>query len=333
MGGVIVCKKYAIIVSLIDCNTQQLMEDLALEVQRESSTNKIIAVTSAVALDGVSLLASIVAAHLPTSSDLSHPPGPGNYKSHLFLVILLHKVNRRIFLALGRHSCYLAICKQIQQDIMFLKILLLAPPTQPTSFWYRDAASHQVRPTQPQDKLNKGKSIQSFAHFSKSKPALSIMFLYGLFIVALFCQPRCQTQFLRNLDKGKQVCSLFTIFETGCMLDVSTQHYAALNTVPIKRFREQGHMYHFIDDLVASNEKPNNLQLYFSDHENELASRMAKKPQTIRGKANDKKGLKKSCHFKPSTELNFTLESHSNFSSSFNCLPGPPQFFLDSFEF
>lgn len=58
------------------------------------------------------------------------------------------------------------------------------------------------------------------------------------------------------------------------------------------RFREQGHMYHFIDDLVASNEKPNNLQLYFSDHENELASRMAKKPQTIRGKANDKKGLR-----------------------------------------
>ncbi|KAG5620023.1 hypothetical protein H5410_005241 [Solanum commersonii] len=131
MGGVIVCKEYAIIVSWIDCNTQQLMEDLALEAQRER-----------------------IKGCRPTSSDLSHPPGP------------------------------------------------------------------------------------------------------------------------------------------GCMLDVSTQHYAALNTVPIKRFREQGHMYHFIDDLVASNEKPNNLQLYFSDHENELASRMAKKPQTIRGKANDKKGLR-----------------------------------------
>lgn len=38
MGGVIVCKEYAIIVSWIDCNTQQLMEDLALEVQRESKS-------------------------------------------------------------------------------------------------------------------------------------------------------------------------------------------------------------------------------------------------------------------------------------------------------
>jgi len=38
MGGVIVCKEYAIIVSWIDCNTQQLMEDLALEVQRETKS-------------------------------------------------------------------------------------------------------------------------------------------------------------------------------------------------------------------------------------------------------------------------------------------------------
>lgn len=39
--------------------------------------------------------------------------------------------------------------------------------------------------------------------------------------------------------------------------------------------RVQGQMYHFIDNLVPSNEKPRNLQLYFYDHDSELANRMA----------------------------------------------------------
>nr|XP_016472400.1 PREDICTED: uncharacterized protein LOC107794428 [Nicotiana tabacum] len=43
----------------------------------------------------------------------------------------------------------------------------------------------------------------------------------------------------------------------------------------IYTFRVQGQMYHFIDDLIPSNEKPRNLQLYFYDHDNELANRMA----------------------------------------------------------
>ncbi|XP_019233403.1 PREDICTED: uncharacterized protein LOC109214007 [Nicotiana attenuata] len=43
----------------------------------------------------------------------------------------------------------------------------------------------------------------------------------------------------------------------------------------IYTFRVQGQMYHFIDDLVPSNEKPRNLQLYFYDNDNELANRMA----------------------------------------------------------
>ncbi|XP_070041715.1 uncharacterized protein [Nicotiana tomentosiformis] len=43
----------------------------------------------------------------------------------------------------------------------------------------------------------------------------------------------------------------------------------------IYTFRVQGQMYHFIDDLVPSNEKPKNLQLYFYDRDNELANRMA----------------------------------------------------------
>lgn len=45
---------------LLDNPDKQIMEDLAMEVPRESSTDKIIVVTSAVALAGVSLLASIV---------------------------------------------------------------------------------------------------------------------------------------------------------------------------------------------------------------------------------------------------------------------------------
>ncbi|XP_070028974.1 uncharacterized protein [Nicotiana sylvestris] len=43
----------------------------------------------------------------------------------------------------------------------------------------------------------------------------------------------------------------------------------------IYTFRVQGQMYHFIEDLVPSNENPRNLQLYFYDHDNELANRMA----------------------------------------------------------
>ncbi|XP_019236950.1 PREDICTED: uncharacterized protein LOC109217179 [Nicotiana attenuata] len=43
----------------------------------------------------------------------------------------------------------------------------------------------------------------------------------------------------------------------------------------IYTFRVQGQMYHFIDDLVPSNEKPRNLQLYFYYNDNELANRMA----------------------------------------------------------
>ncbi|KAH0679284.1 hypothetical protein KY284_020369 [Solanum tuberosum] len=132
MGGVIVCKEYAIIVSWIDCNTQQLMEDLALEVQRER-----------------------------------------------------------------KHSCYLTICKQIQQDIMFLKILLLAPPTQPTSSCCKSPSSTISTPRQ----VKQRKKYTILRPFLKN------------------CQPRCQTQFLRNLDKGKQVCSLFTIFETVWHID------------------------------------------------------------------------------------------------------------------
>lgn len=46
-------------------------------------------------------------------------------------------------------------------------------------------------------------------------------------------------------------------------------------------FREQLHMYHFIDDLVVSNETPKNFQLYFYDHENELGNKMTKKPKLL----------------------------------------------------
>ncbi|XP_070026003.1 uncharacterized protein [Nicotiana sylvestris] len=43
----------------------------------------------------------------------------------------------------------------------------------------------------------------------------------------------------------------------------------------IYTFRVHGKIYHFIDDLIPSNEKPRNLQLYFYDHDHELANRMA----------------------------------------------------------
>ncbi|XP_019235659.1 PREDICTED: uncharacterized protein LOC109215991 [Nicotiana attenuata] len=43
----------------------------------------------------------------------------------------------------------------------------------------------------------------------------------------------------------------------------------------IYTFRVQGQMYHFIPDLLPSDKKVKNLQLYFYDNENELANRMA----------------------------------------------------------
>ncbi|KAH0723009.1 hypothetical protein KY290_005675 [Solanum tuberosum] len=60
------------------------------------------------------------------------------------------------------HCCYLAVCKQILQDIIFLKIPLLTPQRSQ----HHLVVSHHVRPTQPQDNLNKGKSRQSSDHFS-----------------------------------------------------------------------------------------------------------------------------------------------------------------------
>jgi len=43
----------------------------------------------------------------------------------------------------------------------------------------------------------------------------------------------------------------------------------------IYTFRVQGQMYHFIDDLIAANDRPKNLQLYFYDNEVEITNRMA----------------------------------------------------------
>ncbi|KAK6791585.1 hypothetical protein RDI58_010666 [Solanum bulbocastanum] len=43
----------------------------------------------------------------------------------------------------------------------------------------------------------------------------------------------------------------------------------------IYTFRVQGQMYHFINDLIPTNQKGKNLQLYFFDNKNELRNRMA----------------------------------------------------------
>ncbi|KAG5578495.1 hypothetical protein H5410_058629 [Solanum commersonii] len=43
----------------------------------------------------------------------------------------------------------------------------------------------------------------------------------------------------------------------------------------IYTFRVQGQMYHFINDLIPTDKKGKNLQLYFFDSENELRNRMA----------------------------------------------------------
>lgn len=43
----------------------------------------------------------------------------------------------------------------------------------------------------------------------------------------------------------------------------------------IYKFGVQGQMYHFIPDLLSSDDKPKNLQLYVYDNESELAKRMA----------------------------------------------------------
>lgn len=40
-------------------------------------------------------------------------------------------------------------------------------------------------------------------------------------------------------------------------------------------FKVQGRMYDFINDLVASNEQPRNLQLYFHDDNREILNQMA----------------------------------------------------------
>nr|XP_016506750.1 PREDICTED: uncharacterized protein LOC107824485 [Nicotiana tabacum] len=58
-------------------------------------------------------------------------------------------------------------------------------------------------------------------------------------------------------------------------LGVKYDKELARRNCDIYTFRVQGQMYHFIDDLIPSNEKPRNLQLYFYDHNNELANRMA----------------------------------------------------------
>ncbi|XP_070013986.1 uncharacterized protein [Nicotiana sylvestris] len=58
-------------------------------------------------------------------------------------------------------------------------------------------------------------------------------------------------------------------------LDVKYDKELARRNCGIYTFRVQGQMYNFIDDLVPSNEKPRNLQLYFYDHDNVLANRMA----------------------------------------------------------
>ncbi|KAH0709125.1 hypothetical protein KY284_010552 [Solanum tuberosum] len=63
-----------------------------------------------------------------------------------------------------------------------------------------DAACHQVRPTQPQDILNKEKQVHNPPIISQTTTYDEIRFV----------------QSLDNLDKSKQVCSPLPIFETGC---------------------------------------------------------------------------------------------------------------------
>ncbi|XP_009767303.1 uncharacterized protein [Nicotiana sylvestris] len=58
-------------------------------------------------------------------------------------------------------------------------------------------------------------------------------------------------------------------------LGVTYDRELAKRNKGIYTFRVQGQMYHFINDLIPSNEKGRNLQLYFFDSENEMRNRMA----------------------------------------------------------
>lgn len=58
-------------------------------------------------------------------------------------------------------------------------------------------------------------------------------------------------------------------------LGINYDRNLAKKTRGIYTFTVQRQMYHFIEDLVADNDKPRNLQLYFYDNESDITDRLS----------------------------------------------------------